>query len=102
MALYLIHGRWDRAVRQELLQNLLREIGDSNGANLAFPENSLHLLPSLRDRPVGEDITLSVWESGEVWVVAVRVQGDRPVDEVHCRSESICASYTGWEYVRSR
>ena len=48
-----------------------------------FLHHLLHLLPRIRNLPGVIDISRSVWERWEGRIVSVRVERDRPVDEIH-------------------
>ena len=84
METYLVDGGDDLGVGQDLLlEDLLGAVGHTDGADLALLEDGFQLLPGVAERPVVDHITVAVRAGREGRVVAVRVQVDGPVDQIH-------------------
>jgi hypothetical protein len=46
-------------------------------------EDGFHLLPGFANWPIGHNVTATIWTGREGGMVSLRVEMDRPVDEVH-------------------
>ena len=73
----LINGRNDSSIRQDLfLQLLLGEVRDAYALDFSGLEQIFHLLPSVFEFPIEQDVTAgTIWKGGEIWVVPVWVEG---------------------------
>ena len=81
---YLVNrGRDRREGKDFLLEHALRGVGHADGTDLALLHHLLHLLPRVAERPVAHDVAVAIRECRNEVVVALRVQVDWPVDEVH-------------------